>query len=99
MECPKCGHSLAISIREDIKRFEEQTYQQRLDNVLSKFEKVKDKTFENGHYLKYTIQEYPDEVILTASDTDNLFFIGRYAYGSEISLATVEHLLKDLEEL
>ena len=81
----------------DKREYAQIEYQRRLDKVLEKFEKEKNIVFENGYYLKYVVQTYPVEIIITASDTDNLFYFSKYPYGQEISLDTVEHLIKDVE--
>jgi|LGVF01.2.fsa_nt_gb hypothetical protein len=88
--CAYCGSKLELtsSTIEDTKRFEEQTYQARLDNVLSKFEHE----YINGApYKKIT------------RSTHIVFFVDEFRLRNDcadqsikISLETVESLLEDL---
>ena len=98
MKCPKCGSENTFivlpkkvygSCRDCNKMWNEQiNYKQRLDKVLSKFEKD-----ENGYSLskKHIWIEYNWD-----DKKDNKFRLGLF-YDIIISLETVELLLKDLE--
>jgi len=105
MECPKCLMKLELlkgSVRQykcthcsyvvGGKETEKMYYQQRLDNVLSKFDKSKDEDYEYQIDNTCGIRYY-----------DTYFRIFMWNGGDEfywtpvISLDTVESLIKDLE--
>jgi hypothetical protein len=93
---------LTQSTMEDTKRFEEQAYQTRLDNVLKKFDEGYDDTT-----LEYALNS-PSDIDESCGDL-NIFYYCQdkafritydsgYGYTKQISLETVESLLKDLEQ-
>ena len=71
------------STMEDTKRFQEQAYQRKLDNVLSRFKKG------SGNFLYYGL-------VLVYSLYDKKFRVT--GANNSLSLETVESLLKDLEQ-
>ena len=89
MKCPKCGSEYVFEdYCQECGLKDLKSYQQRLDKVLSKFEKD-----ENGYSLskKHIWIEYNWD-----DKKDNKFRLGLFC-DIIISLETVELLLKDLE--
>lgn len=109
MNCPKCGSNLVKQVDQQSKKEtgywfcekhrdlyttkevnEFYFYNRRLDKVLEKFKK-----YDKGLYYKLTIY-------LEINYNKNKFYLvlldeGTWVDYNEISLATVEHLIKDME--
>lgn len=114
MKCPKCGSEMYVKFskehpikggvhyvtEKDFSCYDKncpnnETYETRLEKVLYKFEFCECLEIEE---LYYAINNEVDILFLRSEEKFYLDFLPNYCHKQNISLETVESLLKDLED-